>query len=241
MEYTKTLFIGDSIVKGIAPDNGRYKVLDDSYYNKFTEAVFSPTENKGRFGLTSEKFLKNIEKLKNSDADVIFFSIGGNDCNLNWKAISENPESEHLPAVSKSDFERNLIAIYSFFNKTGRNIIAMNFPPLHAEKFFTYLSQNLNSLNILKWLGNISRIYYHHEAYNSIFESVTRSFNIDMIDIRSRFLREDNLEKLVSIDGMHPSKEGHDLIYREISNHLLYTAVQLQRILNLRSRERVLR
>lgn len=76
MEYTKTLFIGDSIVKGIAPDNGRYKVLDDSYYNKFTEAVFSPTENKGRFGLTSEKFLKNIEKLKNSDADVIFFSIG---------------------------------------------------------------------------------------------------------------------------------------------------------------------
>lgn len=241
MEYTKTLFIGDSIVKGIAPVNGRYKVLDGSYYNKFAEAVFSPTENKGRFGLTSKKFLKNIEKLKESDADVIFFSIGGNDCNLNWKGISENPSGEHLPAVSKSDFEKNLSAIYNFFSDTGRNVIAMNFPPLHAEKFFAYLSVNLDSSNILKWLGNISRIYYHHEGYNSIFESVTRSFNIDLIDIRSIFLREDNLEKLISIDGMHPSAEGHELIYRGISNHLLYKAIQLQQVISLRSRGKALR
>ena len=121
------------------------------------------------------------------------------------------------------------------------NVIALNFPPLHAEKFFTYLSQNLNGGNILKWLGNISRIYYHHEAYNRIFESVTRSFGIDLIDIRSRFLREDDLDNLISIDGMHPSSKGHELIYRGISNHLLYKTVQMQQLISRRYREKVLR
>ncbi len=240
MEHTKALFLGDSIVKGIVPKDGRYSILDKSYYNKFSNAVFSPTENKGRFGLTSEKFLKSIDKLRNSDADVVFFSIGGNDCNLNWKEISENPEGEHLPAVSKTDFEKNLTKIYDFFKSTGMNIIAMNFPPLHAEKFFNYLSLHLNGKNILKWLGNISRIYYHHEAYNNIFESVTRNFRIDMIDIRSRFLQEDDMENLISIDGMHPSPEGHEIIYRGISNHLLFRTVQLQSRLNHLSRETAL-
>lgn len=232
MEYTKTLFLGDSIVKGIVPENGRYKVLESSYYNKFTEAVFSPTENKGKFGLTSSKFLKNIEKLKNSDADVIFFSIGGNDCNLNWREISEDPSGIHLPAVSKTDFEANLIRIYSFFAENNMNVIAMNFPPLHAEKFFSFLSGSLNGERILEWLQNISRIYYHHESYNNIFESVTRNFGIDLIDIRSRFLREEDIGSLISMDGMHPSPEGHELIYRCISNHLLYKTVQLQHTLN---------
>lgn len=226
MEHTKALFLGDSIVKGVAPENGRYRVLDASYYNKFSKTVFSSTENMGRFGITTEKFLKNIDKLKETDTDIIFFSIGGNDCNYNWKEISENPASEHLPAVSKENFERNLTEIYNFFINHDKTVIAMNFPPLHAEKFYSYLSKYLSGESILKWLGNVSKIHYHHESYNNIFETVTREYGIDIIDIRSRFLREDNLDQLMSIDGMHPSEEGHELIFRSISSHLLYRAIQ---------------
>jgi len=227
MKQTTTLFLGDSIVKGIAPENGKYRVLDTSYFNTFSRTIFSSAVNKGRFGLTSTKFLNSIERLHESNADIIFFSIGGNDCNYNWKEIAEHPGARHLPAVSKELFEENLIKIYDFFLANNMNVIAMNFPPLHAEKFFSYLSMHFSGESILSWLGNISKIHYHHESYNTIFETVTRTYGVDLIDIRRRFLQEDNLDLLMSIDGMHPSQEGHELIYRSISSYLLFQAIQL--------------
>ena len=101
-QHTSALFLGDSIVKGVSMEDGRYKVLESSYYNKFKDNVFSKTMNNGKFGLTSEKLLKNIEKLKESEPDIVFISIGANDCNYNWKEISENPDGIHLPAVEKN-------------------------------------------------------------------------------------------------------------------------------------------
>jgi len=225
-QHTSALFLGDSIVKGISMENGRYKVLESSYYNKFKETVFSKTINNGKFGLTSEKLLTNIEKIKNSEPDIVFISIGANDCNYNWKNISDNPDGVHLPTISKIHFEDNLCSIYDFFVKNNVPTISLNFPPLHAEKFFNFLASKLSGDRILKWLGNISRIYYHHESYNNIFETVTRSYGIDLIDIRSRFLMDDNLEDLIGIDGMHPGAAGHDLIYRSITDFLLDRAIK---------------
>lgn len=225
-QHTTALFLGDSIVKGISMENGRYKVLESSYYNKFKDTVFSKTKNNGKFGLTSEKLLSNIEKIKESEPDIVFISIGANDCNYNWKEIAEKPESIHLPAIGKSQFEDNLCSIYDYFLENSVSTISLNFPPLHAEKFFNFLASKLSGENIMKWLGNISRIYYHHESYNNIFETVTRSYGIDLIDVRSRFLMDDNLEDLIGIDGMHPGPAGHDLIYKSITNHLLTRAIK---------------
>ncbi len=229
-QHTSALFLGDSIVKGVSMENGRYKVLESSYYNRFRETVFSKTINKGKFGLTSEKLLAGIEKQKESKPDIVFISIGANDCNFNWKAIAENPDGEHLPAIGKNQFEDNLCSIYDYFLTNKVSTIALNFPPLHAENFFNFLASKLSGNNILKWLGNISRIYYHHESYNNIFETVTRSYGIDLIDIRSRFLMNENLEDLIGIDGMHPGAAGHDLIYRSISDYLLDRAIKQNRV-----------
>jgi lysophospholipase L1-like esterase len=116
-QHTSVLFLGDSIVKGVSMENGRYKVLENSYYNKFKETVFSNTKNSGKFGLSSEKLLTNIKKLNKSEPDIVFISIGANDCNYNWKEISENPEGTHLPMVAKNQFEDNLCSIYEYFIK----------------------------------------------------------------------------------------------------------------------------
>ncbi|MCK5153681.1 MAG: SGNH/GDSL hydrolase family protein [Spirochaetales bacterium] len=225
-QHTTALFLGDSIVKGVSMENGRYKVLESSYYNKFKDTVFSKTKNNGKFGLTSEKLLANIEKIKESEPDIVFISIGANDCNYNWKEIAENPDSNHIPAIEKTQFEDNLCSIYDYFLKNNVSTISLNFPPLHAEKFFNFLASKLSGENIMKWLGNVSKIYYHHESYNNIFETVTRSYGIDMIDIRSRFLLNDNLEDLIGIDGMHPGSAGHELIYKSITDHLLTRAIR---------------
>ena len=52
------------------------------------------------------------------------------------------------------------------------------------------------------------------------------------IDIKSRFLREDNLDDLMSMGGMHLSREGPELIYRSISHYLLFQVIQLKKALN---------
>ena len=116
-EKSSVLFLGDSIIKGVSVVDGRYRILDNSFYNIFSKTVFSSTKNKGRFGLTSRKFLKDIGKLENADPDIVFFEIGGNDCNYNWKEISENPDEEHFPAVSKIEYQNNLCQIYDSFKK----------------------------------------------------------------------------------------------------------------------------
>ena len=118
-----------------------------------------------------------------------------------------------------------LEAVYDYFLNNNVTTISLNYPPLHAEKFFNFLASKYSGENIHKWLGNISKIYYHHESYNNIFETVTRNYGIDMIDIRSRFLKDDNLEDLIGIDGMHPGTKGHELIYRTITDHLLTKAI----------------
>jgi acyl-CoA thioesterase I len=223
--HKSVLFLGDSIVKGVSLEDGRYKVLESSYYNKFKETVFSRTKNEGKFGLTSEKLLSKIDRLKEYKPDIVFISIGANDCNYDWKAVAENPESIHYPAVVKNQFEDNLCSVYDYFLNNNVTTISLNYPPLHAEKFFNFLASKYSGENIHKWLGNISKIYYHHESYNNIFETVTRNYGIDMIDIRSRFLKDDNLEDLIGIDGMHPGTKGHELIYRTITDHLLTKAI----------------
>jgi lysophospholipase L1-like esterase len=221
MQRSSALFLGDSIVKGVSFINGRYKTLQGSFYNRISESAFRTTVNRGRFGLTSERFLSKIDNLRDIDHDVLFFEIGGNDCNFKWEEIADNPEGKHFPAVSKEQFTENLYRIYDVLKGHGKKTIAMNMPPLHAEKFFDFLSVRLSPNNILKWLKNISKIYYHHESYNNIFETVTRNCGVELIDIRNQFLLEDNLGTYIGVDGMHPTEEGHELIYHAINRYLI--------------------
>jgi acyl-CoA thioesterase-1 len=220
LDKSSVMFLGDSITKGVSFIDGKYRVLEKSFFNILSKTILSSTENRGRFGLTSRRFLKDLFKLNGLDADITFFGIGVNDCNLNWKEREEHPEQDHFPAVSKEEYENNLCRIYDNFKESQSKIITLNCPPLHAEKFFSFLGEYFNAENIMKWLKNISRIYYHHESYNNIFEKVTRSYGIEMIDIRGKFLMDDNLDDLIGIDGMHPKAAGHELISGSISNFL---------------------
>ena len=220
MQNIKIFFLGDSISKGIELNNHRYRKIESSFYEKFKKMVTVDTANYGRFGNDTNKILKNIEKYCELKPQIVFFQIGGNDCNFNWKEISNSPQGTFLPKIPKPTFAENLKKIYEIFKKHNIKVISLNLPPLMAERFFDFVSTGNDPKNILAWLGNKSKIYYHHESYNKIFEKVTKEFNIDLIDIRSQFLYEDNLSELICEDGMHPSEKGHDIIFRSINDFL---------------------
>ena len=85
---------GDSVLKGVIYENEHYRVADTSF-QKICEDSFGITvENKARFGSTitrGEKiFEKNLELIRECSGQYVILEFGGNDCDFNWKEISES-------------------------------------------------------------------------------------------------------------------------------------------------------
>ncbi len=217
----KVAFIGDSIMKGVIYENERFQISKNSFVKRFAESTNFKIENYAKFGMTSGKLLKKLDSYIERKPDLVFFQVGGNDCNYRWNLISGDPFGEHSPVVPREDYARNLAAVYRKFQDAGVGVIALNLPPLFAERFFAHISQGLSERNILKWLGAKSVIYSHHETYSSILEDVSTSFGIDVIDIRSEFLLRGRYHELICEDGMHPSEAAQSIIYRGIINYLI--------------------
>ena len=58
-----------------------------------------PIENKAKFGSTisigKNIIFKNIELIKETKSKYVVMEFGGNDCDYNWREISENPDKYH--------------------------------------------------------------------------------------------------------------------------------------------------
>jgi lysophospholipase L1-like esterase len=100
--------------------------------------------------------------------------------------------------------------------------VLVSLPPLDAEKYFQWISKNSDQAqkNILKYIGNISRIYSWHEQYNAAILRVAEETKTRLIDIRSSFLQTEDYTKLICLDGIHPNKEGHKVIADKILNYI---------------------
>ena len=66
-------------------------------------------ENFSTFGQTLKKCCEkgHIERWLNEHTgtrDKLILSLGGNDCDYNWAAISENPKAEHQPNTPLPEF-----------------------------------------------------------------------------------------------------------------------------------------
>jgi lysophospholipase L1-like esterase len=68
----------------------------------------------------------------------------------------------------------------------------------------------------LKWLGDVDMIYRWQEMYNIEVMLLATKMAVPIIDIRSAFLKCNNYRDLICSDGIHPNKEGYDLIYKTI-------------------------
>ena len=71
-------------------------------------------ENKAKFGSTinigKNIIFKNIELIKETKSKYVVMEFGGNDSDYNWIEISKNPDKEHYPKSSITEF----IEIYSY-------------------------------------------------------------------------------------------------------------------------------
>jgi lysophospholipase L1-like esterase len=152
-------------------------------------------------------YLKSYNRYK-----YAIIELGGNDCDFDWKAISEKPENDHLPKVDIKNFKNNLNIIVSQLTEFKITPIIITMPPISSSRYLNWFGKELNKDNILYWLKDENYIYKHHELYNLELMSFAHSNNIEVIDLRLLFLKVKNYEKYLCVDGIHINEEGHKYV-----------------------------
>ncbi len=216
-DYRIVLF-GDSIAKGVFFNNekGRYEALDNSYLSGRLKGALI---NAGKFGSTLVKGTTRLAKeVLSKDPDMVLLEFGGNDCDFDWDSIEKDPAADHKPKTELADFKTALVQMIARLKEKGIKPFVMTLPPLVPERYLSWLSKESESRykKILSWLGTVSKIYFWHEGYNTVIREVAEETGTELIDIRSEFLKKQDIGNLMSKDGIHPNREGYKLIADKI-------------------------
>jgi len=208
---------GDSVAKGVVFDEtkNRYSFLKENFIALVQAATAVQFKNYAKFGCTASKGEEIMEKEtgKLTEYSYTILEFGGNDCDMNWAAISESPDEIHDPQVPLDKFRECYVTMIRKTIEAGSHPILLSLPPLDPIRFFDWISKDLNRQNIMKFLGNdVNNIYKWHAAYNDMVFTLADEYGLPVVDIRKEFLDRINYSGLLCIDGMHPNQEGHRLI-----------------------------
>ncbi|MCR5826682.1 MAG: SGNH/GDSL hydrolase family protein [Oscillospiraceae bacterium] len=211
---------GDSILKGVLYENGRY-VLERGWQERLGERLGLQVTNRSRFGSTLPRALKRIEadaQTEAAEGEYALLELGGNDCDYDWKAVSEAPEREHLchtPPQQFADCCRRAIRV---LRESGRTPLLSTLPPVHAERYLSFLCRGgLSRDNLVRFLGDVQHIYRWQESYSELVEQLSREEDTPLIDLRRPFLQDSRpLDALLCSDGIHPSRQGQELLYQAV-------------------------
>ncbi len=217
-ELKKVRIYGDSVMKGTVIDRAyRYHALMEEYLARFREKFGFETENRSRFGITVDKgyslLRQDLEQGVRCDYALVEF--GGNDCNFKWNEISVLPDSKHEPITQLAHFKDVYRNMVRDLRGAGIEPVLMTLPPIDAERYLAFLGRNGNNpAQILRWLGDVQRIYRFHESYSNAIVRLSEELRCCLVDVRGYFLDQPHFRDLICIDGIHPSEAGYRLVCR---------------------------
>lgn len=215
---------GDSIGKGVIlhPITRRYEIMKMNIEKLFGRNTIN-IRNYSLFGCTVGKALslarRHAQELVKYSS--VFLEVGGNDCDFAWQEIAASPERDHFPRTPIADFKTLYQELVQVIRTSGGNPIILTLPPLEPKRFFDWVSRDINSANILQWLGDVDMIYRWQEMYNIEVMLLATKLDVPLIDIRGAFLQRNRYGDLICWDGIHPNKEGYQLIYKTIGEQYL--------------------
>ena len=212
----KVTVYGDSILKGVLLEGGKYTVSHE-WEEKLAERFGLQVTNRCRFGSTLPKAMARIEKDSESDGggEYALLEFGGNDCDYDWAAIADAPEGEHVCKTPPQRFLDCYRRAIRLLRGSGRKPVLSTLPPINAELYLSFLCRDgLSRENIVRWLGDVQRIYRWQENYSQMAEQLAREEGTPLIDLRRPFLQDSRSPAaLLCADGIHPSRAGQELIY----------------------------
>lgn len=220
MNFNTVSIWGDSIGKGVMFDaeRNRHIICRDNYETHLRSLGYE-VKNFAKIGCTAPvgEEMMTEDRLAGGIAVIEF---GGNDSDIDWKSVSENPEREdYFPAkVSLPNFKRAISSMIGKARARGMLPVVVTPLPVMAERYFKWVSRGLNAENILKYLGAAEFIYRWQERYDIAARECVAETGAKLFDLRALFLTQRKLPDMMSIDGIHPNDEGHALIKRAVAD-----------------------
>ena len=208
---------GDSILKGVLLENGKY-VVNRDWERQLGEMFQLTIRNCARFGCTIRKILPLIRKDSGAPTpaeEIAVLEMGGNDCDFDWAAISREPEDHYECKTPPREFLSRYREAVDLIRGSGRTPVLMNLPPVHSERYLRYICRDgLSMQSILQWLGSVEMISRWQSRYSQMVEQVAKEKKVKLIDLRRAFPRDPReLEPYLCEDGIHPSRLGQKLIF----------------------------
>ncbi len=217
MAVSEILVMGDSVFKGVVFDAARqrYSLLKDSATQLLTGLLPLPLVNKSQMGRTAPEGLAWLlqQPRESLRGRAVVLEFGGNDCDLDWKAVAEHPEREHDAKTPAAQFTQALTEMVNHVRQCGGQPLLATLPPLDAGRYLNWITRDgLSKEKILQFLGQESRIYRWQEYYNALVLKVAAALCCDVVPVREAFLLNVKGEDVMCVDGIHPNAAGHRII-----------------------------
>lgn len=216
----KITVYGDSILKGVVLEDGKYR-MERGWEKRLAQEYGLEICNKAHFGNTLGRAMPQIEKdcAERAEGELAVLEFGGNDCDFDWAAIADDPDGCYVCKTPLKDFETLYRRAIRDVENSGRTPIVLTLPPIHAQRYLDFICRNgLSKGNILRWLGDVEAIYRWQRDYSDAVSRIAADMGVRMIDLRRFFLRDGRSpEELLCVDGIHPSRIGQGLIFDAFS------------------------
>lgn len=210
---------GDSIMKGIVLDQGRYHPMERTYFDRFAQRFGVTLNNCSHFGYTVRKGAALLQRAlsRGRAGEITVLEYGGNDCDFDWKAIAQNPEGEYQPHVQPEEFCSLYTDVVRQLQNSGVTVVLMTLPPIHAERYLHWVAPDeADRRSVLRWLGDVQVIYRFQEMYSGLVGRIAAETGALLADIRPAFLQRHDAPSLLCSDGIHPNEAGHRVIYEAL-------------------------
>ena len=213
----KVVILGDSIARGIVfnEEKNRYTRLEDDCVSRIAE-MSSDLEirNLASMGRTCADALAVLESTDIRSGDYVVVEYGGNDSDMQWKQIADSPDTRHEARVPLPLFTQSIAALVERIRAKGAVPVLTTPLPVDAERYFSWITRSLDPSAVLRWLGDVQHIYRWQERYANAVRKIASVKSVALIDMRDAFLSCDNFADLLCSDGIHPNRNGHDVLYR---------------------------
>ena len=201
----RAFIYGDSLLKATVPD-------EDMHYRFHLPEVMV---NRAKMGATVTKGLSLVEHdvQRGMDARWALVAYGGNDSDFDWEAIAAAPEQEHLPHTVLPEFIEKLRCAVQELASAGVQPVLMTLPPIDGQRYFQFISRRADGGSILRWLGDVGRIYRHQELYSDAVAALAMTEGLPLIDVRRQFLPMRDLSRYIAADGIHLTMTGYRCLF----------------------------
>ena len=152
------------------------------------------------------------------DARWALVAYGGNDSDFDWEAVAAAPEQDHLPRTTLPEFTEKLHCAVTALKSAGVQPVLMTLPPIDGQRYFRFISQKTDGGSVLRWLGDVGRIYRHQELYSDAVAALAFAEGVSLIDVRRQFLPQRDLSGLIAADGIHLTMSGYRCLFDTLAD-----------------------